>query len=51
MAARLAEFGHEMLFYENIEGGHGGAADNAQAAYNIALAYAFVRRALMREVA
>ena len=47
MAARLAEFGHEMHFYENIEGGHGGAADNAQAAYNIALAYAFLRRTLM----
>jgi prolyl oligopeptidase len=47
MAARLAEFGHETHFYENIEGGHGGAADNAQAAYNIALAYAFVRRTLM----
>jgi prolyl oligopeptidase len=47
MAARLAEFGHEMYFYENIEGGHGGAADNAQAAYNTALAYAFLRRTLM----
>jgi prolyl oligopeptidase len=47
MASRLAELGHETHFYENIEGGHGGAADNAQAAYNIALAYAFLRRTLM----
>lgn len=32
MAARLRELGHPVLYYENIEGGHGGAADNAQRA-------------------
>ena len=32
MTARLREQGHEVLYYENVEGGHGGAADNEQAA-------------------
>ncbi|MCM4080436.1 prolyl oligopeptidase family serine peptidase [Paractinoplanes hotanensis] len=32
MTARLREEGHEVLYYENVEGGHGGAADNEQAA-------------------
>ena len=34
--------GHDVLYYENIEGGHGGAADNKQAAYMAALAYTFL---------
>jgi prolyl oligopeptidase len=32
MAARMLEQGHAPLYWENIEGGHGGAADNAQRA-------------------
>ena len=32
MAARMLEQGHDVLYYENIEGGHGGAADNDQRA-------------------
>ena len=43
-AAALAEAGHDVTYYENIEGGHGGAADNAQAAKMAALAYAFLER-------
>ena len=31
-----------MLYYENIEGGHGGAANNKQAAHMSALAYTFL---------
>ena len=31
MAARMLEQGHALLYWENIEGGHGGAADNASA--------------------
>jgi prolyl oligopeptidase len=31
-AARLLEQGHDVLYFENIEGGHAGSADNAQAA-------------------
>ena len=46
MAARLEEQGHKVLYYENIEGGHGAAADNKQAAYIRALAYAFLLKEL-----
>ncbi|MFT4043585.1 MAG: prolyl oligopeptidase family serine peptidase [Gordonia sp. (in: high G+C Gram-positive bacteria)] len=40
--ARLEESGHTVSYYENIEGGHGGAADNKQAAFKSALAYEFL---------
>ena len=46
MVARMAEFGHDVLYYENIEGGHGGAANNEQRAYMSALAYVFLARQL-----
>ena len=42
MMARMMELGHDVLYYENIEGGHGGAADNKQAAFMSALAFAFL---------
>jgi len=42
MAARLREHGHDAWLYENIEGGHGGAADNAQRADMLALEFAFL---------
>ncbi len=42
MAARMIEQGHEVLYYENIEGGHGGAADNAQRADMSVLQFAFL---------
>ncbi|MEP6940705.1 MAG: prolyl oligopeptidase family serine peptidase [Rudaea sp.] len=42
MAARMLEFGNDVSFYENIEGGHGAAADNKQAAFMNALAYSFL---------
>ncbi|MBN8880954.1 MAG: S9 family peptidase [Salana multivorans] len=41
-AALLRELGHEVLSYENVEGGHGGASTNAQAAMMGALAYEFL---------
>ena len=47
MMARMTEQGHTVLYYENIEGGHGGAANNQQAAYMQALAFGFLRRELM----
>ena len=47
MVARMKEQGHDVLYYENIEGGHGGAADNKQAAYMQALAYTFLKNQLM----
>jgi prolyl oligopeptidase len=42
MAARMRERGHDAWLYENIEGGHGGAADNAQRADMMALEFAFL---------
>ena len=41
-AARLRALGQDVLYYENIEGGHGGAATNAQSAHLWALSYAFL---------
>jgi len=48
MAARMIEQGHEVLYYENIEGGHGGAADNAQRADLMALEFAYLWQQLGR---
>jgi prolyl oligopeptidase len=42
MVAKMKEMGHDVLYYENVEGGHGAAADNKQAAYMDALAYTFL---------
>lgn len=46
MVARMKEQGHDVLYYENIEGGHGGAADNKQLAYMYALDYVFLIKTL-----
>jgi prolyl oligopeptidase len=46
MFARMQEQGHDSLYYENIEGGHGAAANNKQAAYMAALAYTFLFKEL-----
>jgi len=42
MAAKMLAQGHDVLYYENIEGGHGGAANNEQQARMATLAYAFL---------
>ncbi|WP_433853606.1 prolyl oligopeptidase family serine peptidase [Stenotrophomonas nitritireducens] len=42
MAAKMIDAGKNVTYYENIEGGHGGAANNAQAAHMSALAYSFL---------
>jgi len=42
MAALMQSQGHDLLYYENIEGGHGGAADNEQRATLQALEYAYL---------
>ena len=42
MVARMIEQGHDPLYYENIEGGHGGAADNEQRAHLQALEFAYL---------
>ncbi|WP_262491052.1 prolyl oligopeptidase family serine peptidase [Mycobacterium simiae] len=46
MTAALAAVGHRVWYYENIEGGHGGAADNEQLAFKSALSYLFLHRML-----
>ena len=46
MTAALEEAGHPVSYYENIEGGHGGAADNSQAAFRSALIYRYLWRTL-----
>ncbi len=43
MMALMEQQGHEVWYYENIEGGHGGAANNEQSAFMQALAYTFLR--------
>ncbi len=47
MAALLEEQGHTVWYHENIEGGHGGAADNKQLAFQAALIYEFFTQLLM----
>jgi prolyl oligopeptidase len=42
LAAKMIDAGQDVTYYENIEGGHGGAADNAQSAYMKALVYGFL---------
>jgi prolyl oligopeptidase len=46
MVAKMKALGADVLYYENIEGGHGGAADNKQAAFMSALAYTFLWKQL-----
>jgi len=46
MMARMLEQGHEVYYYENIEGGHAGSANNAQVAYRSALQYTFLLKEL-----
>ncbi len=48
MAALMKDQGHDLLYYENIEGGHAGAADNKQTAFISALAYTFLLHELQR---
>ncbi|HLS45814.1 MAG TPA: prolyl oligopeptidase family serine peptidase [Ornithinicoccus sp.] len=46
MAAQMLAAGKDVTYYENIEGGHGGAATNAQLAHMQALAYRFLAERL-----
>jgi len=42
MVARMLEQQHPVLYFENIEGGHAGAADNKQSARMSALEYSYL---------
>jgi prolyl oligopeptidase len=46
MTAALEAADRRVWYYENIEGGHAGAADNAQTAFKSALSFAFLWRML-----
>jgi prolyl oligopeptidase len=46
MVARMKEQGHDVLYFENIEGGHGAAANNEQAARMWAQTFTFLWREL-----
>jgi prolyl oligopeptidase len=43
MAAKMIEQGHDVLFYENTDGGHAAAADHRQAAEMWALSFVYLR--------
>jgi prolyl oligopeptidase len=49
MVAKMKAMGYDVLYYENIEGGHGGTANQDQLAYRIALEYTYFARQLMGE--
>jgi prolyl oligopeptidase len=46
MTAALEVAGQPVRYYENIEGGHAGAADNAQTAFKSALCFSFLWQTL-----
>ena len=48
MTARMTELGHTPLYFENMEGGHAGAADNRQKADMMALEFSFLWQQLAR---
>ncbi len=46
MAYKMSAMGADILLYENVEGGHGGAANNKQQAFMSALAFTFLWKQL-----
>jgi prolyl oligopeptidase len=48
MAAALEAAGHRVLYYENTEGGHAGASNNPQAAFERAVRYEFLLQTLFQ---
>jgi prolyl oligopeptidase len=50
MAALMREQGHDVLYWENTEGGHAGAANNEQTATMWALTYTFLWEELREEL-
>jgi len=49
-AAKMADLGYDFYYYENIEGGHGGTANQKQLARRTAIEYIYFVRQLMGEV-
>jgi len=46
MAAKMMAQGHDVMFYENTDGGHAAAADHRQAAEMWALSFVYLKRKL-----
>jgi len=46
MAAKMLTQGHDVLFFENTEGGHAAAADHRQAAEMWALSFVYLKERL-----
>ncbi|MEE9328938.1 MAG: prolyl oligopeptidase family serine peptidase, partial [Parvularculaceae bacterium] len=46
MAAKMEQFGHDFLYYENIEGGHAASSNKDQLAKRMALQYVYFSRQL-----
>lgn len=46
MAKKMEDMGHPFLYYENIEGGHGAAANQEQQAKRLALQYVYFAQSL-----
>ncbi|MCP4546371.1 MAG: S9 family peptidase [bacterium] len=46
MVAKMIDLGHDVLYWENMEGGHAAAANLNQKAYQWALAYSYLWRQL-----
>jgi prolyl oligopeptidase len=49
MYAKMLKQGHKVLYFENTEGGHAGAANNAQTAKKLALEYSFLWHELIKK--
>lgn len=47
MVAKMQSMNYDVLYFENIEGGHAGAANHVQTAKNTALEYAYMMLKLM----
>jgi prolyl oligopeptidase len=45
----MKEKGHDVFYFENIEGGHSGAPNDHRAAYMTALGHTFLIKALWAE--
>ena len=46
MAAKMIEQGHDLFYFENIEGGHGGVTNNKQRAMTTGLKFVYLMREL-----
>ena len=49
MVAKMLSQGHEVLYYENTEGGHGGGADPLAQAHTTALELVFLMQTLLMD--